>query len=545
MFHMTSEEQLILDVIGKVFSGQINRKTAQQVLNVSERTLERYLKAYREKGPLFVKHGNCNKEPANKIDEGLKKRVQYLVRDQYYDFNMTHCLEKLDTVEKILIAPETFRRWCHEIDMVKREKRRRSTIRKHRQRMEQTGLMLQMDGSPHRWFGNKLSCLIAAIDDADSDVPYAEFFPSEDTISCMHVLQKIIEKKGLFHILYVDKAGIFGGGKRAQFSQVKRALKELGIHIIFANSPEGKGRIERLWNTTQDRAIPEMRVRNIKNYETANHYIQEIFFQNEYASKFKVVPENLQTAYRPLPKDIDLNEIFCLKEKRTVNRDHTISWNSDIYQIDSPLKYSIYKQKVEIRTYQNLTWRVFFADKPLEVSKVSEPKKVIEQKELANIIGVEHAKVRRDEHVKFHNKYYSVDEKYIGKKVSIYEKHNEVVICHNGKLIETHPKIINPLQQCSTKPEHYRGWQKAMKNDSIYRVRASRLGPDVDALVHTIIQRGHGFIDNKTIWGIIKCETTHLPAAINEACKSALKMGNPSYRTVKTLLRLAPNLTAR
>lgn len=545
MFFMTSEEQLALDVIGKVFSGQFNRKTAQQVLNVSERTLRRYLQGYEKKGVLFVKHGNCNKEPANKIDGGLKKRVQSLVRGKYYDFNMTHCLEKLDTVEKIKIAPETFRRWCHEIDMVKRAKHRRSTIRKRRQRMEQTGLMLQMDGSPHRWFGNKESCLIAAIDDADSEVPYGEFFPSEDTISCMRVLQKIVEKKGLFHILYVDKAGIFGGGKRAQFSQVKRALKELNIHIIFANSPEGKGRVERLWNTTQDRAIPEMRLRNIKNYEAANHYIQEVFFPNEYASKFKVVPVNLQTAYRPVPENIDLNEIFCLKEKRTVNRDHTICWNNETYQIDSPLKYSICKQKVEIRTYQDLTWKVFFAGKPLKVSKVEEPKKALEQKELAKVIGVEHEKVRRDEHVKYLSKYYSVNEKYIGKKVSIYEKHNEVFICHKGKLIETHPKITAPSQRCSTKPEHYRGWQKAMTKDSIYRVHASRLGPDVDALVLTIIQQGHGFIDNKSIWGIIKCESTHPPAAINEACKSALKMGTPFYRSVKTLLRLTPTPTAR
>jgi hypothetical protein len=112
--------------------------------------------------------------------------------------------------------------------------------------MQQTGLMLQMDGSPHRWFGDKPSCLIAAIDDADSDVPFGEFFPAEDTISCMRILQQIVKKRGIFNILYVDRAGIFGGPKRAHFSQVKRALGELGIQVIFANSPEAKGRIERV-----------------------------------------------------------------------------------------------------------------------------------------------------------------------------------------------------------------------------------------------------------------------------------------------------------
>jgi hypothetical protein len=113
----------------------------------------------------------------------------------------------------------------------------------------------------------------------------------------MVVLKKVIEKKGIFQIPYVDRAGIFGGPKRAHFSQVKRALKELGIHVIFANSAEAKGRIERLWSTLQDRLIPEMRLRKIRSNQAANHFLQEQYLPNDYASKFTVVPENLQTAY--------------------------------------------------------------------------------------------------------------------------------------------------------------------------------------------------------------------------------------------------------
>jgi hypothetical protein len=107
------------------------------------------------------------------------------------------------------------------------------------------------------------------------------------------------------------------------------------LNVIFANSAEAKGRIERLWSTLQDRLIPEMRLRKIRSYQAANHFLQEQNLPNDYANKFTVVPENLQTAYKPLPKGIHLKEIFCLKIHRQVKRDHTFSWGHDIYQIDS------------------------------------------------------------------------------------------------------------------------------------------------------------------------------------------------------------------
>lgn len=370
---MSSKEQIKLEIVSKVFTGQMRKTDATKVLNVSPRTMTRYLSGYRKRGVMFVKHGNYNKEPVNKLSRNLEKQIKKLVLEKYYDFNMSHCIEKLIEIEKITVKRETFRRMCHEINMVKKSKRRRkSKARYRRDASEQTGIMIQFDGSPHRWFGGKESCLIAGIDDADKDVPWGEFFNSEDTISCMRVLQKIIEKKGIFHILYTDKAGLFGGTKRSNFSQVKRALLELGIHIIYANSPEAKGRIERLWGTLQDRLIPEMRLRNIRTFGAANDFLQEQFLPNDYKIKFTVPPRNLQTAYRPLPSHIDLNEIFCIKEQRTVNADHTVSWNGDLYKLISPVKYSIYKQKIEIRTYQNLTWKAFFAGKQIKLTLVTQ-----------------------------------------------------------------------------------------------------------------------------------------------------------------------------
>jgi len=546
---MSAAEQLRLDIVVKVSSGIIERKQAQKILNVSERTLRRYLRDYLKEGVLFIKHGNCGVRPPNCLDVDLKKKVQALVKEKYFDFNMTHCLEKLEKDEGIELKRESFRLWCHEIKMVKKAKRRAPKVRKRRERMQQTGLMLQMDGSPHHWFGDKPSCLIAAIDDADSDVPFGEFFPAEDTISCMRVLQEIIRKKGIFQILYVDHAGIFGGQKRAQFSQVKRALRELGIHVIFANSPEAKGRIERLWGTFQDRLIPEMRIKNIRTYAAANEYLQEQFLPNEYASRFKVVPANLQSAYKPLPDGIDLKEIFCLKVHRGVKRDHTYSWENDIYRIDSPLKRSIYKQKIEIRTYQDLTTKVFFAGKELQVSLVKQPEKAtLSKTELllktpptvapCNVTPIDGQKVRQDGHVICLSRYYSVDEKYIGATVHTVAEKSEVRVYLEGKVIETHPKLSVHGQRNSTKNEHKGPWLRAMSPSSIYRKAALRFGKDTDYFVLMILERGNGFIDNQTIWGVLNFGKEYHPGALNEACKWALEIEAPTYRAVKGYLKL-------
>ena len=172
------------------------RKLAAQVLNVSERTLQRYLKAYREKGLCFVYHGNIGKVPANKISPEIREQVIHLVKTKYFDFNLTHTIEKLKGVESINISFETLRRWYGEGEFSKKYRVRSRKITEARQRVAWPGILLQMDGSYHKWFGSKESCLITAIDDCNNDLYYGGFYQSETTLDCMDVLKKIIEKKG-------------------------------------------------------------------------------------------------------------------------------------------------------------------------------------------------------------------------------------------------------------------------------------------------------------------------------------------------------------
>ena len=136
-------------------------------------------------------HKNTFQSPPHKKPSELKCQVQTLIRDKYRNFNLTHLREKLEECEGISVKRETLRNWAHEINLVKRLKKRRGKIRKRRDRMPSPGLLVQMDGSPHRWFGDSKSCLIAAIDDANSEL-HGEFFPSETTLGCMKVLHDLI-----------------------------------------------------------------------------------------------------------------------------------------------------------------------------------------------------------------------------------------------------------------------------------------------------------------------------------------------------------------
>jgi transposase len=367
---MSKKEQFAHQVILDFLGARLTRAQAAELLQVRERTISRMARRIQCKGIEGAVHGNRNRSPVNRTPEQFRKDVMTLIERRYFDFNMVHAIEMLKEEQKIELKYSTFRRWCHEAHLVKRRHKRRSYARHKRVRMPNEGLLLQFDGSPHYWNGKEQWCLIAGIDDATSDIPHAEFFLAEDTINCMTVMQKIIERKGIPYSIYVDRAGWFGGQKRQMFAQFKRACEELGTRVIFANSAEAKGRIERAWKTFQDRLIPEMRLRNIRRIPAANEYLINQFLPNYWRIKNTVAPASLENRYKTLSPKIDLNEVFCLKEYRSIKKDHTLSWQGTEYRIESPFKYSLYRQHIEFRTYQNLTTEALFAGRPVLLSPV-------------------------------------------------------------------------------------------------------------------------------------------------------------------------------
>ena len=386
---MDSKAQLTVDIIAKVAEGRITIANAVKLLNKSRRTIERYVKRYQEVGIQFTVHGNSGKSPPNKTPTSIKKTVQTLIKEKYFDLNLLHLAEQLEVNENIIVKRETLRGWAHDIHHVKRAKRRRGKIRKRRERMEAPGLMMQMDGSPHLWFGDKKHCLIAMIDDATSEV-HAEFFPSETTVGCLKVMRNCIETKGVFKTLYVDRAGIFGGPKRCNFSQMQRACEELGIEIIFANSPQGKGRIERAFDTFQDRLVPELRLNNIKDIASANAYLKHVFIPQFWQSHIQVKSKHQASEFTPLNKHINLDDICVIKDHRKIRNDHTFSYGNKFYLIDSPLKHSIANQKIEIRNTSKKGFTAHFAGRKLKISEINEPSKLATedlavQKKLGNV----------------------------------------------------------------------------------------------------------------------------------------------------------------
>ena len=375
MIVMDSKAQLSVDIIAKVVEGRITIANAAKLLSKSRRTIERYVKRYQQDGIKFIVHGNSGKSPQNKTPTSIKKTVQNLIKEKYFDLNLLHLAEQLEVNENIIIKRETLRGWAHDIHHVKRAKRRRGKARKRRERMEAPGLMMQMDGSPHRWFGDKKHCLIAMIDDATSEV-HAEFFPSETTVGCLKVMRDCIEMKGLFKTLYVDRAGIFGGPKRCNFSQMQRACDELGIEIIFANSPQGKGRIERAFDTFQDRLVPELRLNNIKDIASANAYLKHVFIPQFWQTQIEVKSRHQVSEFTPLAEHTNLDDICVIKDHRKIRNDHTFSYGNKFYLIDSPLKHSITNQKIEIRNTSKKGFTAHFAGRQLSVSEVNEPSKL-------------------------------------------------------------------------------------------------------------------------------------------------------------------------
>ena len=420
---MTSKEQFIHKVLQEFLDRKRTRKEVAMLLQIDERSVSRKAKRLREKGLIGVLHGNKGKVPANKKPEPLKQRVLRLIRRKYFDFNAVHALEMIAKNEEINVSYSVLYSWLREAGLVKRMKRRQGVARHLRARLPCEGLMLQMDGSHHDWNGKDRWVLIGAIDDATSKIPWAEFFTSEDTLNCMTILQRIIERVGIPEMIYTDKAGWLGGTtKRDGFNHFMGACETLGIKIIFANSPQAKGRIERAWNTFQDRIIPEMRLNKIKELPEANQFLQEQFLPNYWNVKNTVPARQSEIRYRPLPDGVDLSEIFCMKELRQVKNNHTISVDNRLYKITPPDRTSLKGRNVELRTYQDLKTKVFFCGLEVKFELIQDSPR-IKPLRVRNIAGVNSKEAKNIFYENMENRWRNLEIKNVGTK----EESNHVV----------------------------------------------------------------------------------------------------------------------
>lgn len=217
--------------------------------------------------------------------------------------------------------------------------------------------------------------LIGGIDDATKDVPHAKLALKDSVQENMAVLKEIVKRKGIPLSLYVDKdskyitirhGGLHVNIKRNQEkTQMQRAWEELGINVIYAESPQAKGRIERLWGTFQDRLISELRLEGISSLEEANKYLHNVFLP-KYNKKFTRKPRVEEVAYRPIPEGMDLNQILCIKEKRQVQGDNTIGYDTRRYQIlPTKTRFGFAKAKVEVQKHLDESIHIFYKGEEL------------------------------------------------------------------------------------------------------------------------------------------------------------------------------------
>lgn len=346
---MSKNEAVALRVLEDFRSGQLSRREAAQLLKCSERAVSRRAKKLRLKGIEGIKHGNYQRPAKNRIDGIQKEQMLKLAKETYFDFNLTHCLEMLLDRHALLASYSTFHRWYRAAGHHKSKRRRTSKARVYRERMAAEGLLLQMDGSHHRWNGQDEWCMIALIDDATSEMPAAKFFEGETTLGCMEVLRGVIEAKGVPQMIYTDQAGWAGGSsKRQHFSQFVRACEELGIRVITTNSAESKGRIERAWRTAQDRLIPELRLAGIKSRLDANRYLTQVYLPKYWQVRNTVEAREAVSRYRALLAHENLNEIFCIKYVRQIHSDHTVHFENQKYKITDRQYGSLKKKDLSV-----------------------------------------------------------------------------------------------------------------------------------------------------------------------------------------------------
>jgi hypothetical protein len=318
--------------------------------------------------------------PYNAIDVTIRQQVIELAKAKYRGFNQQHFSEKLDEKESIPLSRSTVRRILLKAGIASPQKRRAPKHRSRRERYPKSGLLLQTDGSPHDWLEGRgpTLCLIGAIDDATSEVPYAFFQPQENTAGYIRMLKAITLSHGIPLALYHDQHSIFEvnkgkaptldeqlAGKKPQ-TQLSRILDELGINSIAANSPQAKGRVERLWKTFQDRLVSELRLAGATTEKEANQVLKE--FLPDYNRRFMVQAREPGSAYRQPQPGFKPQEIFCYKYTCSVGMDNVVRFGQKRLQIlPTAQRQSYARCRVEVQARLDDTLAIYYEKLPLKI----------------------------------------------------------------------------------------------------------------------------------------------------------------------------------
>jgi len=343
---MSQKELKRLHVIRKAIDKCIKQREAAEILALSQRQIRRLVRRVREESDKGIIHRSRGKQSHRATAEAIKNKALALCRSKYLGFNPTFASEKLFERNKIKISRETLRQWFI-AQGIAYEKRKARPHRRWRERKAHCGEMVQMDGSHHDWFeGRSPECvLMGYIDDASSRV-YARFHEYEGTLPAMDSFKRYAQKHGLPQNIYLDRHSTYKGRRqptvedellnRSSLSQFGRALEELGVHLIHAQSAPAKGRIERLFKTFQDRLIKEMRLRDIKTIAEGNEFLSH--YLSVFNKRFNVEPLSPEDLHRPLPVGLELDAILSVKTPHVLRNDFTVVHKGKLYQVEDNIR---------------------------------------------------------------------------------------------------------------------------------------------------------------------------------------------------------------
>src|SRR5579859_4446267 len=329
----------VQDVLLKAMAKKITWWAAAEILGVTDRTMRRWRSRLEEGGYSGLADRGRGKPSAQRIPLAMVEQVLGLYKQTYYDLNIRHFHEKLRDKHDIELSYTWVQKALQGAGLVAK-RHKRGPHRRRRPRRPMPGMLLHIDGSKHQWFNDdRWYDLIVILDDATSEIYYAQLVEEESTRTVMAGLREVIEKQGLFCALYSDRGSHFfvtvkEGEKvdKHRLTQVGRAMKELGVQMIAAYSPQARGRSERSFGTWQGRLPQELRLAGIGAVEGANAFLRERYI-GEFNARFSAPAAQKGTAFRRTGRS-DLNWIFSVQTERVVEKDNTVAIRDRRWQID-------------------------------------------------------------------------------------------------------------------------------------------------------------------------------------------------------------------
>lgn len=333
---MSRKEVARLTGIAKVVNGEWNYKKAGQELGLSKRQLIRLVKRYRQGGAAKITHCNRGKRSPKKVSEAQCKAIGQLIRSHYADFAPTLAAEQLLERHQLGFSREWVRKLMIEEGIWVAGKQKGLKLHQRRPRRLQEGELVQIDGSYEFWFEGRSDkcCLLVAIDDATSKLQELRFVKHETREDYFSLMRNYIQRRGKPVAIYCDRHSIFKTTRKYDVyedTQFERAMKELEIELIHANSPQAKGRVERANSTLQDRLIKLMRLDKISSIEEGNVYLEK--FREHFNKKFAKQPGDGTNAHRSVSVEMSLEKVLCVKEKRKLSKQLTLQFDNRCYQV--------------------------------------------------------------------------------------------------------------------------------------------------------------------------------------------------------------------